>query len=552
MTELDEPWRETADLTPYSGRWVALIQGKVVGQGGTPQQAQQAAQSSRHKDTPKIMYVPSATSYPLPPLIEQVRQVLPEGIPVYLVGGAVRDLLRQKTIHDLDFVLQGDALHVARQVADRLGGAYYPLHEDFNAGRVILLPAEGERVVLDFSGMRGADLEADLRLRDFTINAMALDMRSPQALLDPLGGAADLLARRIRVCSTSAFEDDPARVLRAVRQAAAFGFQIQPETRKLLKQAAPGLEKVSAERMRDELVRMLEGPQPAAVLRVLDLLGVLPFVLPELPALKGVQQSSPHVYDVWEHTLAVVAQLEALLDVLGPKYDPELSANQFALGLAVLQIGRYRAQISNHLAVSDVPERAMRPMLFLAAIYHDIAKPFTRQVDEQGRTRFFHHDEYGSEIVSKRGHALHLSNNEIKRVKTTVRQHMRPLLLSQQSEPPTRRAVYRFFRDTGEAGVDVCLLSLADYLATYATTLPQDVRAHHLEVVRTLLEAWWESEQQQVKPTLLLNGRELIAEFSLQEGRLIGELLEGLREAQAVGEVTTRAEAVEWIRIRIR
>jgi len=199
----------------------------------------------------------------------------------------VRDALLRRKIHDLDFILPGNAVKVSRQIANRLGAAFFPMDEEYDTGRVILNSNDGGRLTLDFAAQRGDSLESDLRGRDFTFNAMAVEVHQPQAILDPLGGAADLLAKQIRPCSPSAFVNDPIRVLRAIRQAAVFGFHILPETRALMRSAAPFLPDISPERMRDELFRLLEGPRVATSIRALDMLGALFYVLPEMEALKG-------------------------------------------------------------------------------------------------------------------------------------------------------------------------------------------------------------------------------------------------------------------------
>jgi hypothetical protein len=129
-----------------------------------------------------------------------------------------------------------------------------------------------------------------------------------------------------------------------------------------------------------------------------------------------------------------------------------------------------------------------------------------------------------------------------------IRNHLRPILLAQNGGFPTRKAIYHFFRDTGPAGVDICLLSLADVLGTYGYTLPQVEWTHQLEVVRSLLEAWWERPEESVSPPPLLTGRDLIESMGLEAGPLIGEILEKVREAQATGEIQSQEEALELAR----
>ncbi|MBN2148490.1 MAG: HD domain-containing protein, partial [Anaerolineales bacterium] len=254
-------------------------------------------------------------------------------------------------------------------------------------------------------------------------------------------------------------------------------------------------------------------------------------------------QSPPHILDVWEHTLDVIKRLEAILEVLAPAYDPDKAAS-LILGLVVLRLGRYRQQIQAHLSESLNPNRTLRSLLFFAALYHDVGKPETRTQQPDGRVRFFEHDQLGQILTSTRAQALHLSNVEIERLKVIVRHHMRPLLLAQMDELPSRRAIYRYFRDTGPAGVDICLLSLADTLGTYGASLPQEVWARQLDVIRLLLEAWWEKPSENIAPPPLLNGRDLIEQLGLQPGPLIGQLLEAIREAQASGQVTTPEQAI--------
>ncbi|GAB4535154.1 MAG: CCA tRNA nucleotidyltransferase [Anaerolineales bacterium] len=535
---------------PYAGRWVACVDGRIVAQGGTPQQAQAAAQRSRNKEQLQIRYIPLMTTLPFSPLFNRICAVLPTDVPVYLVGGAVRDALRGRTSHDLDFVVQGNARTMARQVGDALEAAYYPLHDDFDAGRVVLQDVDG-RLVIDFIGLHPDGLEADLRARDFTLNAIAVDVRNPQQLLDPLGGAADLRRGILRVCSPASLRNDPVRILRAVRMAVNMDLQIAPETRRLIQDALPGLPRVSIERVRSEILRILGGARPAVALRTLDVLGVLPAIFPETTALKGVVQSPPHIYPVWEHTLDVVARLDAVLNVLGTGEQARSSADNLVLGHVSLRLGRYREHITHHLAAELTPDISRRALLFFAALYHDSAKPLTRSQDEDGRIRFFGHDAQGADLVSARAHAMHMSSDEISILKRIVANHMRPLLLGQGAESPGDRAVYRFFRDAGDAGVDVCLLSLADFLGTYGAGVPQDAWAHHVDTVRILLDGWWARPERVVLPTPLLNGHDIIEIFGLSPGPQIGALLEALREAQAGGEVSDRAQALAFLQSQV-
>lgn len=538
------------DLASYAGRWVAQLSGKIVGQGGTPEQALQAARMARYKEIPQVMYVPTKHPFQFPPELDLVRQVLLAYQPVYLVGGAVRDALLSRPVHDFDFVLPHAALQIARGVANQLKAAYFPLDEERQTARIIFSNEQGERFVMDFSVFRGPDLESDLQERDFTVNAMAVDLNNLQALLDPLAGAPDLLNKKLRVCSPASFRNDPVRILRAIRLAADLDMRLLPETKALMEKSVSGLTKVSPERLRDELIRILDSRKPHTSIRALEMLKALPHILPELPALKGLEQSPPHTKDVWEHTLDTLRKLELLLNVLSQPHDPESSSN-LILGLAVMQLGRYRTQLEDHLKKELIPERSVRSLLFFSALYHDIAKPQTRDIDSDGRIHFIQHENLGSEVISKRAEALHLSNTEIDRLGRIVKHHMRPTHLAHEQGNPSPRAIYRFFKDVGDAGVDICWLSLADLLATYGPTLPQERWARQVEIVRRLLEAWWEAPKVKINPPTLVSGHDLMAEFGLESGPLIGELLESVREAQVAEEIFNKKDALEFVRLNL-
>jgi tRNA nucleotidyltransferase/poly(A) polymerase len=528
----------------YAGRWIACIGGRIVGQGGTPKQAFQAAQASRFKEIPQVSYVSTTPAIHIHPILERVAAILPQDRPVYVVGGAVRNALLSLPVMELDFTLPGKAINTARKIADRLDGAFYALDKERDYGRVIIPQSEGCHLVLDFAPFQGATLEEDLKSRDFTINALAVEIHRPQELLDPWGGAADLYSKRLHACSPLAFISDPVRILRGIRFSILFDMRTDPDTQERMRAAVSLLPEVSAERLRDELLHLLESPKPATAIRILDYLEAIPYVLPELSAMKGVDQSPPHILDVWDHSLDVLTRLHQVLDVLKPTYNPQDSASLF-LGVISHRLGRYREQIDIHLNTRFIPPRSLVSLVFLSALYHDIGKPHTKQIDQEGQIRFIKHEEVGADLVVKRGQALQLSNSEIKRTRVIVLNHMRPLWLSQSGKLPSRRAIYRFFRDTGPGGVDICLLSLADTLATYGPTLPPDIWAHQVDVVRYLLEAWWEKKEEVISPPTLIDGNDLMEELGLKPGPIIGQILRNIQEAQATGKVTNQRQALE-------
>lgn len=486
-----------------------------------------------------------------PILRDAILEALPVGQPIYLVGGSVRDALLQREMHDFDFAVPQGALQFARRLANALGAAFYPLDEVRQTGRVIWSRPDSRRTVIDVALLRGQDLAEDLRARDFTINAMAIELRQPQTLIDPLGGLQDLRKKILQVCSPSSLEDDPVRVLRAIRLVGDFSLKISTETKTLLRQAAPRLSQATPERARDEIFRILDGSHPEVALRLLSHFNMLEQVLPELTTLQGLEQPAPHIMDVWEHTITVVQRLSTVLNLLSAHYDPDASGN-LAAGLLTVRLGRFRQQVQEHVHTQVSTERSLRSLLNFAALYHDAGKHQTRKEDPSGQVHFYEHEKISARLFTARAHALRLSTNEIDRIHTIILHHMRLLWLANNTAPISRRAIYRFYRDTGAAGIDICLFSLGDVWATYGHTLPQSVWRKHLDVVRTLMEAWWEQNSQLVSPPLLINGSDLIGALGLEPGPRVGELLSAIREAQAEGKITDRDGAIAFAQAQLR
>ncbi|MEJ2560379.1 MAG: HD domain-containing protein, partial [Anaerolineae bacterium] len=250
--------------------------------------------------------------------------------------------------------------------------------------------------------------------------------------------------------SDEALRNDPVRGLRAVRQAAELGFEIEPHTQDLIREAAPGLAGVSAERMRDELAKILSLPGITASLRQLDELYLLAEILPQVTALKDVAQTRPHRWDAYEHTLQTVAALESLLPLDGSALDPGLP---------------YPEQVTHHLGQGVSGGHSRRLLLTLAALLHDVGKRDTARVEADGRVRFIGHDKKGAAIAAKAMRDLRFAAEATRRVETIVRHHLRPLQLAWEGRV-SKRAIYRFFRDAGDAGVETALLALADQRAT--------------------------------------------------------------------------------------
>lgn len=502
---------------------------------------------------PELALQPAPSELEWPPVVEAIRAALTgKSAPVLLVGGAVRDALLRRPVHDLDFATPGDGRDVARRLANALGGDYYPLDAERKVGRAIV-EFKGERFELDVAQYRGPSLASDLLGRDFTINALAVPLEGDlQSFYDPTGGLDDLRHKRLRQCAPDSIAQDPVRALRAVRQSMALRFQIEPETRNAIRRDGPRLRDASPERVRDEFMTMLGGPRPHVALRALDALGLLALVVPEIEAMRGVQQSAPHVFDVWEHTLNVVERLDGVVTTIGP-LRTDNSAASAAYGLIVYLLDRFRASLQAHLAAPLPNGRSAAGLLALAALLHDCGKPGTTSRDADGRIHFYLHERVGADLALERCRALRLSSSESERVSAIVLHHMRPMMLRQSSGGDvSRRAIHRFWKAAGPAGVDVCVLTLADYLGMVGPTLQVPDWLAMLQVAGALLDGYLNRREEVVAPPLLVTGHGLMKALKIEPGPIVGQILAAISEAQAAGEVTTAEEALSLAKALLR
>lgn len=483
----------------------------------------------------------------LPPAVREAIRSLGQDEEIYLVGGAVRDAILGKPCRDFDFSLAGNTRKKARQIADILGGDFYPLDEDRQMMRVLWYPDARDTITLDFTPIQGGMIEADLSQRDFTINAMAAGLGKTEKLLDPLNGTADLREGILRRCGPGSILADPVRAVRAVRLATQFSLKIEGQTREEIHAAAVHLGKVSAERVRDELFRLLSGSRVAMAIRLLDQFDLLEKILPEIPQLKGVQQGKAHEMDVYEHTLACVNRLEKVLDLFDPAAD-RTSISDLTSAQVITILGTFRSGIADHLGERITEERKRRAILFFSTLYHDSGKLVSTTMDENGDLHSYGHESTGAHIAVERGRALSLSNLETAMIGRIVQNHMRPNFLRKAQKNVSRRGIYRYFRESGEEGVEICLLSLADMLAKRAGPPNLEDWLGLLEVNRSLLDAWYEHREEMVHPPKLIGGDALMKELEIPPGPLVGKLLAEIAEQQAMGKIQTREDALRFSR----
>ena len=453
-------------------------------------------------------------------VIYDIQDVL-QGTPdVHLVGGIVRDVYRDYPFKDIDLVCAGDGGPIARKIADALGGAFYPLDKERGVGRAIL-NGPGGRLIVDVAAMRGGDLLTDLQDRDFTVNAMSVALDGDlNEIYDPLGGVRDWRERILRRCSEASIANDPIRALRAVRLSLQLGLKIEPQTRDDLRTYGPDLVNASPERVRDEFFALLGSSKAQGGLTVLRALGLLELIVPETAEIPG---------EAWRDTLLFIEKLTVLLTVISPRRDDNVAANA-EFGTFVYLLDRFRGWLQSHLTREFPNDRNYRALLVFAVLMSQTSANAARTATE-------------------RATALKLSNDEIQIIERALTYFAWPMEIHEAGSPEPR-TVYRFWREAGDAGIDACQLTLAGYLTARGFELDTPAWTALLQSILALFEGYETASN----VTLLVTGSDVMDALKLAPGPQIGQVLEALREAQALGEISTIDEALdfaaEWVEQR--
>jgi tRNA nucleotidyltransferase/poly(A) polymerase len=437
---------------------------------------------------------------------------------IYLVGGAVRDLLAGHTPTDIDLVVNGDIEHVAKQIANKTDGSTIDLGKK---GFAILRVAT-PKMSIDLTPLEQSSIEADLQQRDFTINAMAYDLNS-QRMVDCTGGLTDMQDRRIRMISPAAFEKDPARLVRAYRMAAVMHYSISAKTQDAIGRYRHLVSRVAGERVWAELVKLFSAVNSASIMSQMAANGLLTAIFPEMQPTIGCTQSRPHQFDVFDHSLLAYEKLETLLagrDDHFPK--PALMAGQ--------------TDLISHAA-----------MLKYAILLHDTGKPSTRYVDRNGRIRFPGHAKKSAQITAVISSRLKLSNRQRDVSDALIRHHIRPLFLYLAFENHClgRRGMVRFFRLCGHLTLPIVAHAMADIMAKGKILQARD-RAF-ISFCDRLVNAYTAYQRRQSLVPPLINGHDLIAVFGLSPSPRFKHILNRVDERRLSGELSTRDQALKWV-----
>jgi putative nucleotidyltransferase with HDIG domain len=439
---------------------------------------------------------------------------IPKRPGIYIVGGTLRDRLLGVDSHDVDIAVQGNPQELAEQIAERVHRRVIPLGRRAHPLFRVITPDH----IFDITALAGGNIETDLHHRDFTINALAYETWSHK-LIDVTLGIRDIHDRLIRQVSPDSFQADPLRLLRAYRLASQLEFQIEADTSRSLHQTSALIHQSSVERIQVELSAIFTKSRVHYWLRSMADSTILFQIFPELKALVGCRQGSPHAFDVFEHTMQTLLALDKVAG------DIENAAPEIA-------------------ALMDPISIPKRVRLHYAALLHDIGKPITRQESSLGQIRFHGHEKVGAHLTAAIGLRLRLPRKETESIVQLVQHHLRPLHLFKAFKLNQLRSkgMTRFFMNTKGFSGDLLILSLADMLAKNPEH--RESLQSFREFLAKLADFYTTSFKTRSEMPALINGFDLIHTLHLTPSPLFSTILQHVREAQLSGRVSNPKEAL--------
>lgn len=442
-----------------------------------------------------------------------------------LVGGSVRNLLMGIPVNDWDFVVPEKALDMAKELSHITNSTFVLLDEELEIAR--LVPRNNKKIYLDFALSRG-NLMKDLALRDFTINAIAIDMKTGE-IIDPSGGMKDMEKQLIRASQERNITDDPLRILRAYRMKAQFGFCIDEDTLQWMMKHKNMLQQVSFERIRDEIFKILSTPHSAKIMEEMYDAGILQVIIPEMLPMDGMKQNSFHKFDVLRHSFVTYDEMEKLI-----------LQTPFPLP--------HEDKIRDYLSASAGGDRNILQLLKFSTLLHDVGKPISQQVNHLGHLYYRGHPIEGKILWNNIARRFRLSNHEINMGGKFIEYHLEPIMVVKQEEGRLRQErLHRFFRNSGKSLPGIILLTWGDVEAGQGKSITREIIDIHHEYCRKMLNLYFTGDRL-ASPPIYMTGREIMELLEIPPGRKVGEIRKSLEEAAALGDVNSREEAEEFCR----
>lgn len=459
--------------------------------------------------------------------LDKLKKIL-EG-KIFLVGGFVRDSFFERETYDYDIVTEGDPYKLAKDFSKEVNGSLYTLSQEFKIIRVITGSGK-TRTTFDFSKIKGKDIIEDLSYRDFTINAMAIEIHNADIdfdkVIDPYGGLEDIKRRVLKGINKNIFQNDPLRMLRAVRLMADLDLDIDDETLELIRLNSKRIKEVPMERVADEFFKILGCKRAHYYLNLMDkYMHLLNKILPEIEPMKDIGQCKYHVVDSWTHSLHTMRVIEKIIYADGYFED------------------HLRKAYEEHTDKVYSNGHSKIQLMKLAALIHDIGKPVARWVDEEGRVRFRGHEISGAEIAAQISERLKLSNKEKEYLCKIVKEHMWPLTLYKTNDV-SGKALYDLFKNFGESTLDIILIGLADIISTRQLLNPHEEMGMYKVHAEYLANNYLTRFKRLEDINDIINGNDILEKYEIKDRRQIGEIIDSIKRAIFFGEIPLERDRI--------
>lgn len=439
---------------------------------------------------------------------------------IYLVGGVLRDFYLNKENFDKDIIVDKiDAEEFAKKLAKSIDASFVPLDEKNKIYRLVL---KNKINCIDIANPIGETLKEDLTRRDLTINSIAINLKTLE-IIDINGGLKDLKSKKIRHINEQNFVDDPLRLLRVYRFQSMLGFNLDNELVKIVTKHASKIHKSAVERINYELLKLFSGDYCAKTLLEMDKTGLFGEILPISQELKKVPPNLHHHLNLFEHSIEVTRQIQEIYEKSSP-------------------------EIKKHLQKVDFGGLTRLAHLKFAGFLHDIGKPSTWTIEEgTGKHRFIKHDDIGSKMAANILRQRKFSKKQIDYVQKMIKYHIYPSHIV--NNPEINDKIYmRFIRKMGDEVIDIIILAMADRLSARGTDITDEIVEKNIKNLKSLLN-FYLTVKDTLKPLpKLLSGEEVMELLNIKPSKELGEIIKSLKEAQLSSDISTKKEAVKFVR----
>jgi len=454
-------------------------------------------------------------------ILKELQPMLSKHANLYIVGGALRDIYFKKENFDIDFIVQNqNAVELARKFAEKTNRYFILLDEEHEIARVV---DQDKTHFFDFARCENDDIKADIGRRDLSINAIAAKIYPEFEIFDLYNGFEDLQNKKIKIINEKNIIDDPLRILRIFRFASLLNFDIDDFSLEIATKHTKLIANIAPERILTELLKLFEGRQSAKYLKLMKDSGLLYELFDLLQKEEKIPPNTHHHLKLIDHSIETVNQVELLLENM-PEFLKE-KLNSF-----------------------QVPNVKYLSLMKLASLLHDVGKPNTWTIEENGRHRFINHDFVGAELLKKDLKEMKFSKAQIKYITTLVRYHIYPSQLARENEITGEKALLRMFRKLEDCTGDIILLAMADRLSARGPAITEEIVENNLKTLKNYLIKYNEFLKTSKPLSKLLNGNEIAEILNIKKDKNLGIIIKKLTEAQTIGEVKTKQDAINFIK----